>query len=55
MESASTIDGDIQRKIRGTGVVRAGKKITLVISNEDIDDIIRIINQGCYLMEQVKL
>ena len=43
MTFASTIDDTIQRKIRGRGVVRAGKEITLVTSNEDIDDVIRII------------
>ena len=43
MESASTIDGAIQRKMRGQGVARAGKGITLVISNDDMDDIISII------------
>ena len=45
--SASPIDDDIQRKVpgRGTGVVGAAKGITLVIlrSNEDMEDIIRII------------
>ena len=47
MPSASAIDDDIQRKVpgRGTGVVGAAKGITLVIlsSNEDMEDIIRII------------
>ena len=42
MASASAIDGAIQRKMRGQGVVTAGKGITLVISNDDMD-IIRII------------
>ena len=41
--SASVIDGAIQRKKCGRGVIRAGKRITLVTSNEDIDDIIRIV------------
>ena len=55
MASASMIDGANQRKIRGRGIVRAEREITLVISNEDMDDIIRIIksleNQGYYLTE----
>ena len=32
------------RKISGKGVVRAGKRFTLFISNEDINDIIKIMN-----------
>ena len=51
MASSSTIDGVIEGKIlrrggiaaSGAGIKRAGKGITLVISNEDMDDIIRII------------
>ena len=43
MSSASTIDGATQRKMCGKGAVRAEKGITLVISNEDMDDTIRII------------
>ena len=43
MVSASAIDGAIQRNICGRGVVRAGKGITLVILNEDMDGIRRII------------
>ena len=43
MASASPIDGTIQRKMRGGDVVRAGKGITLIISNEDMDGIIKII------------
>ena len=43
MASASAIDDAIQRKIRRRGVVRAEKGITLVIWNEDMDDINRII------------
>ena len=42
MESASAIDGAIQRKICETGVIKARKGITLAISNEDMNDIIRI-------------
>ena len=51
MASASAIDGAIQRKMcgrgvimtSGVGVVRAGKGIALVISNEGMDGIIRVI------------
>ena len=43
MVSASVIDGDIQRKMCGQGVVNTGKRILLVISNEDMDHIITII------------
>ena len=43
MSSASSTDGAIERKIHGRGVARAGIEITLVILNEDMDDIIRII------------
>ena len=43
MSSASARGGFIQRNMHKRGVVRAGKGITLIISNEDIDDIIRII------------
>ena len=51
MSSASAIDGGIQRKTRGreaiaisgARAVRAGKGTVLVISNEDMNDIIRSI------------
>ena len=43
LASASEIDGAIQKKICERGVARTGKGVTLVISNEDMDDIIRII------------
>ena len=45
MASASVIDGAIQRKMYGSRAeaIRAGKGIILFISNEDMDDIIRII------------
>ena len=61
MTCASAIDGAIQRKKRGrvaiatktAGAVRAGKWITLVVPNEDMDDIIRIIksleNSGVFI------
>ena len=41
--SSSVIDDAIQRKTCGRGVVRAGKRITLVILNYDMDNITRII------------
>ena len=43
MASTSAIDGAIQRKMCGKGVTKGGKKITLIISNEGMDDIIKII------------
>ena len=51
MSSASAIDGGIQRKTRGreaiaisgARAVREGKGTALVISNEDMNDIIRSI------------
>ena len=33
-----------ERKISGTGAVRVGKGFILFISNEDVDDIIKIVN-----------
>ena len=39
MASASAIDCGIQRKMCGRGVVKARKRITLVISTEDMDDV----------------
>ena len=42
MASTSAIDGTIQATSRA-GVVRAGKRITLVIMNEDMNDVIRIL------------
>ena len=43
LASATAIDGAIQRKMCERGVAKAGKRITLIISNEDMADIIRII------------
>ena len=43
MTSTSATDKSIQRKMRGRVVVRAGEKMTLVILNEDLEDIIRTI------------
>ena len=40
MASASVIDGAIQRKMHGRGVVRGGKRVILDISNEDMNDLI---------------
>ena len=40
MASTSVIDGAIQRKMLGKGVLRAGKGVILDISNEDMDDLI---------------
>ena len=42
MALASEIDSAIQREMHGRGVLRATKEITLVISNKDMDDIIKI-------------
>ena len=39
MASASAIDGTVRRRMLGRGVVRARKRMTLVISNGDKDDI----------------
>ena len=43
MVSTSATGSAVQRKMFRKGVVRVGKGITLVISNEDMDDIIKII------------
>ena len=43
MVSASVIDVAVQRKMFGQVVVNTGKRILLVISNEDMNDIITII------------
>ena len=57
MASASAINYAIQRTMREKDVVRAGKRIILIISSEDMDDIIRIIksqeNSGV-LIEQYR-
>ena len=42
LASATAIDGAIQRKMYGRGVGKSGKRITLVISNEDMADITRV-------------
>ena len=41
--STFAIDDAIQRKMRGRAAVKAGKRINLVISNEDMNDKIKII------------
>ena len=41
--STFAIDDAVQRKTRGRGSVKTGKGINLVISNEDMNDNIRII------------
>ena len=41
--SDSAIDGAIQRKIPGQGVINEEKRITSVISNVDMGDMIKII------------
>ena len=43
MASASPIDGALQRKMNGRRTVRSGKRIILVILNEDMDDVISIV------------
>ena len=43
---ASNAINRFQRKISGKGVVRSEKVFTLFISNEDINDIIKIIKSG---------
>ena len=42
--SASAINGAVQRRMYGRAVARVGKGITLVFSNEAVDDIVRIID-----------
>ena len=44
MASASAINVAVQREMHRKDVVRAREGITLVMSNEDVDDIIKIIN-----------
>ena len=43
---ASSSVNKFERKISGTGTVRAGKGFTLFILNEDMNDIIKIIKSG---------
>ena len=54
MALISAIDGATQRNIRGKCIVRAEKGINLVISNEDINGIIKIIKSlknSCVLID----
>lgn len=49
MASASVIDGAIQNKMRGKGVVRTRKGITLIVMNEYLDaigEIRRLLNNS---------
>lgn len=49
MASASVIDGAIQNKMRGKGVVRTRKGITLIVINEYLDaigEIRRLLNNS---------
>ena len=41
MATASARDGAIQIKIGGRGVAKTEREITLVISNQDVDNIIK--------------
>ena len=43
LNAASNAINKIERRISGKRVARAGKEFTQLISNEDMDDIIRII------------
>ena len=58
MTSTSAIDDAIQRKLCGNSVIREVKGIILVISNEDINDVIKIIkplqNSGVVIDEFIK-
>ena len=58
MTSTSAIDNAIQRKLCGNSVIREVKGIILVISNEDINDVIKIIkplqNSGVVIDEFIE-
>ena len=43
LNAASNAINKIERRISGKRVAKAGKELTPLISNEDMDDIIRII------------
>ena len=43
LNAASNAINKIERRVSGKRVARAGKEFTPLISNEDMDDIIRII------------
>ena len=56
MASASAIDGATQRKMGGKGFLRAGKGITWVISNKNMDDIIiniKSLENSTFLIDRV--
>ena len=42
-KAISSAIGKLERKISGKGVIRAGKVFTLFISNEDMNDINKIV------------
>ena len=42
-KTASSVLDKLERKISGKGAVRAEKGFTLFISNEDVDDIFKIV------------
>ena len=42
-KATSSISNKFERKISGEGVIRVGKRVTLFILNEDMDDIIKIV------------
>ena len=58
MTSTSAIDNAIQRKLCGNSVIREVKGIIVVISNKDINDIIKIIkpleNSGVIIDEFIE-
>ena len=58
MTSTSAVDDAIQRKLCGNSVIREVKGIILVISNEDINDVIKIIkplqNSGVVIDEFIE-
>ena len=41
--ATSSVIDKLEKKRRGQGVIRAGKRFTLFILNEDMDDILRIV------------
>ena len=53
MVPASTIDGAIQRKMGGRGVSRAGKGITSITLNEDMDNIGKSLENSGILIDEV--
>ena len=57
-KATSFILDKFERKISGQGAVRAGKRFILFISNEDVDDIIKIVkpleNSGLLIHETSK-